>query len=260
MNSIEASCSCSIGKIRNNNEDNFYFNGRILDVENSGLANVISMSSKISHRTCFAVFDGMGGEEDGEIASYAAANQLEKEIHNTEMSKKDIFNFLNISIAKMNDAVCKEAQKINNKRMGTTVALLLFICDNAYVCNVGDSRIYRLQGNLLTQLSSDHVEKLPRNIELEGKRKPRLTQNLGIFPSELQIEPYLNRYDIQEGDKYLICSDGITDMLTNAEIFSIMYNTISAKRCSSKLVAEALKKGGRDNATAIVVYVKQGRG
>lgn len=256
MYSIEASCSCSIGRVRQNNEDNIYFNGKILDTDNEGLSNAISMSKKMTHRICFAIFDGMGGEEDGEIASFTAANQLSIDINTEEMSRKTIFNFLNKSVLNMNDSICKEAQNRNSNHMGTTVALLLFICNNVYVCNVGDSRIYRLQDNLLTQLSYDHVEKLPKNIELERKRKPRLTQNLGISPEELQIEPYINRFDTQEGDKYLICSDGITDMLSNAEIFTIMSNTKSVKRCSNKLVAAALKNGGRDNATAIVVYVK----
>ena len=114
----------------------------------------------------------------------------------------------------------------------------------------GDSRAYRLREGEFLQLSKNHVDLR------EGEKKGPLTQHLGIRPDDYLIEPYIAKGELRHGDQYLLCSDGLTDMLTNVEIDGIMSDTITATECAQRLVDAALEKGGRDNVTAIVCRIR----
>ena len=118
----------------------------------------------------------------------------------------------------------------------------------AYVCNVGDSRAYRLRDGEFLQLSCDHVEKRPGR----DQKKAALTQHLGFGSEEIEIEPYIAKGELKRGDTYLLCSDGLSDMLTNFEITDIMLGCEDAEDCVRQLIDSALQHGGRDNITAIV--------
>lgn len=252
MSIIEAACGCNIGRVRKNNEDNFYFSGRMLPCDNNGLRMVYTQKINSDEMPLFAVFDGMGGEEAGEVASFQAANVTDK---CAEQLKKYLIpprEFLEDMCAKMNRAVCEESQKLAFGRMGSTVASMLFVNDTAYVCNLGDSRVYRLRDNELMQLSEDHTELLPPNVT----RKPRLTQHLGIFEDELRLEPHIAKGGIKKDDRYLLCSDGLTDMLSNAEICAILKDHQSVRQATAKLIDLALGHGGKDNITVILCRVK----
>jgi protein phosphatase len=151
----------------------------------------------------------------------------------------------------LNAAVVARQRELCTERMGTTMAAFCFSHGYVYVCNLGDSRAYRLREGEFMQLSADHVEKR----EGQTKKKAPLTQHLGIAPEEFLIEPYIAKGEIKSGDQYLLCSDGLTDMLSNLEIDEIMTGTDTAESCVQKLVDAALKKGGRDNVTAIVCRI-----
>jgi len=248
MLSMEAACGCNIGKIRKNNEDNFYFAGRCLESENSGLRNPVCYDEPLKHGFCVAVFDGMGGENFGEIASYTAARQMQQ----TERTFADFFvlekKYLQRLTMQLNTAVVNAAKELCTERMGTTLVALYYTSRHVYVCNVGDSRAYRLRDGEFLQISQDHVEARPRG---KSKKAP-LTQHLGIDPEDMLIEPYIAKGDLKRGDQYLLCSDGLTDMLTNFEISDIMLNSEDAESCVQALIQAALEHGGRDNITAIV--------
>ncbi|MCD8157265.1 MAG: hypothetical protein LUD53_07575, partial [Clostridiales bacterium] len=113
------------------------------------------------------------------------------------------------------------------------------------ICNIGDSRIFRLSKGQMEQLSMDHVGVAPYG------RKPPLSQNLGIPPTEMLIEPYAATAAYREGDIYLICSDGLTDMLSTNQIAQVLgqYPIETAAGC---LLEKALERGGRDNITIIL--------
>ena len=231
-----------MGKVRRNNEDNFVFDGKYLDLDNKGMKETFYRDSTVKCGISFAVFDGMGGENFGEYASYRASAEFAKE----ETSRANDEKKLNALVAKINDAVVDEKKKMLTERMGTTMVSLHFAKNCAYVCNVGDSRAYRLRDRELTQLSEDHVEKT-------GSKKAPLTQHLGIDPEEMLIEPYIVKEDLQMGDVFLLCSDGVTDMLTDAEITAILRKCWAPDSCVEALIAESLAKGGKDNITAVVV-------
>lgn len=242
---LSAACGSSVGRIRGNNEDSFYFNGYIPDGGDGG---TVSLEDSGIDGTCFCVFDGMGGEEHGEIASFTAASALK-----TALNGPDGNILLEDLCSVMNDAVCARSEELGSGIMGTTAAMLCFSLGKAFVCNIGDSRIYLLRDNKLRMLSVDHVEEPP-----PGRRrgKPGLTQFLGIPKDELLIEPHTAAYGIRKNDVYLICSDGLTDMLTEEEICSCIKNHHSVKKIVDSLIVQANRNGGRDNITALIVKLQ----
>ncbi len=247
---IEAACLCNTGRVRGNNEDNFFFDGRCLPEANNGLKHPVVMYHLLRKELCVAVFDGMGGENFGEAASFAAADEMKRNVRRL----KDYFyperRFLEATCERLNNAVLSRANELCTERMGATLVALYFSHDHVYCCNLGDSRAYRLRDGEFLQLSEDHVERR------EGRKKTPLTQHLGIDPENFLLEPHIAKGELRYGDQYLLCSDGLTDMLTNLEIDDIMTRAESAAECTRKLVDAALEHGGKDNVTVIVCRVR----
>lgn len=249
---IEAACGCSTGRVRKNNEDNFCFDDNCLERENDGLKEPMTVERTLKTGFCVAVFDGMGGENFGEHASYAAARQMRQ----AKRSLADFFvpteKYLNELTVQLNDAVLKAQQEMCTERMGSTMVFFYFGNRHIYSCNVGDSRAYQFRDGRLLQLSRDHVEHRP------GKehRKAPLTQYLGIDPEEIQNEPHIAKDELRKGDLYLLCSDGLTDMLTDGEIANILQTGNDTKTMVQNFVQTALEHGGRDNITVIVCKLK----
>lgn len=248
---LDAACLCNTGKIRKNNEDNFFFEGRCLEEDNNGLKHPVTMTKTLRRELCLAVFDGMGGENFGECASFAAADCMQ----NATRKLNDYFiperKFLNGMCMKINEAVVARQQELCTERMGSTMVALYFSHGYVYVCNLGDSRAYRLRDGEFLQLSVDHLEKR----EGKPKKKAPLTQHLGISPENFLIEPYIAKGKLKHGDQYLLCSDGLTDMLSNFEIDDVLSGSITAEESAQKLVDAALEKGGKDNVTVIVCRI-----
>lgn len=239
-------CLSHIGRIRQINQDNFICAGHYAQL--NGASVNFPMCGKVSSKenTLFGVFDGMGGEECGEVAAYIAA----KTAAQTQLGKNvaaDLFNLCDSA----NKNICDYAQDNNVLSMGTTAAMLAFTEKEIALCNIGDSKILRLHKKKLEQISTDHV-----GIAAYG-RKPPLSQNLGIPPSELLIEPYCARGGYRNGDIYLICSDGLTDMLSNDRICRILME-YPLQEAAQMLLNEALEQGGKDNITIILCKTERG--
>ena len=248
---ISAACGSHKGNVRENNEDAVYFHGKTL----SGVEDDIQCLSKefwFPGLLCFGVFDGMGGEDCGEIAAESAVRDLGRcQKHLREYAGKPE-QFLLDACEDMNAAVCRQMQKLGVGRMGTTAALLLLTSSEAHCCNIGDSRIYRLREDDLTQCSKDHV--MPQM----GGGKPRkmpLTQHLGIFPQELKLEPYLRKERLHKGDVFLLCSDGLTDMVRDKEIKMWMQMKRPPRERVEGLIRTALSNGGKDNVTVLLIDI-----
>lgn len=244
---IQAACGCNVGKIRKNNEDNFYFDGSYLPQDNSGLAVTARWDIRLKSSLSLAVFDGMGGENFGEAASFAAARAMAAGKPAGLLVPRQ--GYLEKLTLALNDAVVRSKKEHCTEHMGTTMVILHVTSRYGYVCNVGDSRAYRLRGGELLQLSQDHVIKRP------GKSKAPLTQHLGIDPEEMLLEPYIVREPLKKGDTWLLCSDGLTDMLPDGEIAHILLASPDAAVCVERLIQGALEQGGRDNVTAIVCKI-----
>lgn len=243
---LEIVCTSVIGNIRTNNEDNFYFDGTFLPMINNGTDKKIIKRINTDRSHCFIVFDGMGGESYGEKAAYLATTCFSNEFKNK--SSLEPKKFLIESCYKMNDVICKEQEK-DRCSMGTTMAGLYFIHDDVYICNLGDSKIYRFSNNELKQLSVSHVVPI---VSFNPKMKPALTQNLGIPEEEMKLEPFIDQVNCRQGDIYLICSDGLTDMISDEEISDILCKNDSISGKLENMMELALKHGGKDNITIIL--------
>lgn len=254
------------GKVRNNNEDNFYLNGVHLNRENREYSNTFSDIAK-NNINVYAVFDGMGGEELGEEASLIAA-EVTKKIHYkiNQNTSLDVNEEIISSITEANTLICNKIRENGKKRIGVTYASLVLKEDSAQIYNVGDSRVYLFRNNQLHRISIDDtaVQRLI-NIgmitEEKAKTHPdrhRLTQHLGIFNHEMIIEPHISKcIEVLEGDKFLLCSDGLTDMVDDSDIEQMLNRSNNSKDISQALVSKALENGGKDNVTAMVVCIER---
>lgn len=249
---IEYAYTCHIGKIRNNNEDNFWCCGDSLEAQNQGMSHIRSGYMKQSEYPLLAVFDGMGGESCGEMAAFLAAEACGEHFKTAKDGiRNDPEEFLNEICESMNQAICDYGRTNKINSMGTTAALLAFAEDAVYSCNLGDSRIYKSDREKFYQISQDHV--LGRS--LFGKAP--LTQYLGMEEENLQLEPSISRQEIKIGDRFLLCSDGITDMLSDGEIADILSRDIPVAKTVEIFVDRALKKGGRDNITVVLCEIME---
>ena len=243
------------GKVRGNNEDNCYIDNdwRRLEKEN------FEKNGWEKDSLTAVVCDGMGGSEKGERASLIAVNTVAQYY---EKEKK--IDFLSI-IQSANDQICEEI-KVKGHSMGTTFTGIYIEDEKMMVVNVGDSRVYRLRECKLKQLSEDHsivqrMIKMGLLTKEEAHNHPQkhcITQYLGIQEEDMVIEPQLETdMEIEKGDRYLLCSDGLTDMVSDAEIEMILRKEKPIKEAAEELLNTALEHGGVDNVTVILVEVQQ---
>lgn len=242
------------GKKRKDNQDNFFFDGCFIQnvYHTDTIAHEIQISDSELH--VFAVADGMGGEAYGDLASYIVV----KNMKTIEARTHDcLSNFVRTA----NREICDEIIAHGGSRMGSTLALVAIENGDATLLNIGDSRIYLYRSSKLLQISVDHTTvgqmvKMGILTEEQGKKHPRrheLTQHLGIFEDEMIIEPYITTGSFIAGDVVLLCSDGLTDMLENQEMESIINENISLEEKTKKMFNAAMNAGGKDNITAMLI-------
>ena len=257
MSIISCSALTVNGNVRDNNEDNYYVNGKIK--ESTDILTDRFSEDCERGQYLFGVCDGMGGEELGELASLLAVQTL------ADYQATDIRQTVADYIEKANRIICDEGSKNKSTGIGTTVVLLYIKDGIATTFNIGDSRAYLFRKNELTQLSEDHtqVQRLVKMGLLEkdaakGHRDRNvLTQHLGIHPDEMIIEAHVSqKIAIEQNDIFLLCSDGLTDMISDEKISGILaVEEINTTALANELIRSALEGGGRDNATVIVVKV-----
>ncbi len=245
---LHYSCISHIGHCRHMNQDNFICNRRYMGDGQGPITFPLTGSVKAGGSSLFGIFDGLGGEDCGEIASLLAARQAAA----VSVGRKPVKALLDFC-EKANKTICQYAFENKLSSMGTTAALLAFARHEVVLCNIGDSRIFHFTNSRLRQISEDHVAVAPYGV------KPPLSQNLGIPPSKLELAPYAARGEYRDEDLYLLCSDGLTDMLLPEEIERILMES-PFEAVSKKLLDTALEHGGRDNITMIVCKVEKKTG
>lgn len=231
---------CHIGARRRFNQDNFLLDGVYLNPQKANSGAVLSGAFKKLPQLV-GVFDGLGGEECGEIASYIAASEFAK-VRNFRSPGEDLMRLCR----QINRSICEYANENGVLSMGTTAALLYISKRSFTACNVGDSRIYRYSHGKLIRLSEDHVTAAP----LGGK--PPLLQNLGVPESVLLIKPSVVTVKPEIGDVFLLCSDGLTDMVPDEKTEEII-SSLPLQEAADALLSEALANGGRDNISIMLV-------
>lgn len=255
---IEGLAVTHAGRVRRNNEDNYFLFGAFR--EDVRVRRQCVEKTALADRMLAAVYDGMGGEEAGETASLLAAQTFRP--CRLEQAAQEAVR----QVQEANLKICTEADRLGIGRMGTTVAALYLDRDTAVSCNVGDSRCYLFRGGRLERLSTDHSE-AQRMMDMgfldeTEARKSRgwhmLTQHLGISPDELLIEPCLSRsIPVKPGDLFLLCSDGLTDPVTDDELEELLRDQGGLKEKADALLQKALDRGGRDNITLILLQADE---
>lgn len=257
-----AAVVCHKGCVRKNNEDNFSFNGDRMKLDEMNEGAMISRSFA-DECQLYAVVDGMGGGDLGERASAIAASMLVDVLEELQAQQPEAC--LHQAMGQMSRAVAEDCRANNAEYEGTTCTALVIKGQTGYTCNVGDSRIYRLRSGSLEQLTQDHslVWEAFQNGEMtreQARKSPMnnmITRYLGMDPDEAPEQfDSISQFGVSEGDRYMLCSDGVSDMLSNQRIEMVMGQPISALECATTLVALALEEGGKDNSTCIVVDVK----
>ena len=238
---IRYCCLSETGKIRRNNEDNLVCRGACYDAGDTAPRAPMTGRCEAADGPVFGVFDGMGGEEQGEVASLIAARTAAGYAFGAPTAMAEYCR-------EANRRICAYADDNGISTMGTTAALLQFTREGVVACNLGDSPIFHWRDGDLRQLSRDHVMPVP------GARKPPLVQYLGIPEDELRLEPTLSRHQTRSGDRYLICSDGLTDMVGNDAIAETLRADDPAE-AADRLMRMALDAGGRDNVTLAVCAI-----
>ena len=258
----EVSAFSDRGRIREQNEDNFYLNNHVLKEKHSSMKSAYKTELRSSGEgiICFGLFDGMGGEAYGEKASLVAARTCgfyDKKASRVffgdsrNISQEEILNFLNRMAFDANREILLTADKLKcPSHMGTTAVILLLYRDFIYCCSLGDSRIYFLKDGRIRQISEDQTDAaLLRQLGITG-RKPSLTQYLGIPEDTASLTPDIRIFRSEDLDAFLLASDGLTDMLKDSEIAYYM-RTEDTSAMAETLVRAAYAAGGKDNITVI---------
>ena len=204
----------------------------------------------------FIVADGMGGHQAGEVASAIAVETILK-----ANLTGDIKAALKKTLALANQNILKRAEEnIELTGMGTTVAVLYLDNALAYITNIGDSRVYFLANNKLKLLTSDHslVNELVKTGEItveEAKSHPQrniLTKALG---SNETMDPEIITLEINKGDKFLLCSDGLTGSVSEITIQELLSQKVDPEIIVDQLINSANEFGGADNITVVLVEI-----
>ncbi len=249
---LSAACISDRGKRRTDNEDNFYFDGAYLSAESDGTEQCLNFEIEPDGNVLLAVFDGMGGGDYGEVASYEAAAAAAAFLRSETADADAVPSYLTRLCEKMNRRIFEQGQSLNAYQMGTTLAALFWCGNKLWVCNIGDSRVFGLHGRRFLQLSVDHTDEAFLRERGITNRKPYLTQYLGMDPNEILLAPAIRKYHVAGGDRFLVCSDGVTDMLSVQEIEMILRQEKTPESAAARLVQAVLNNGGKDNITAIV--------
>jgi PPM family protein phosphatase len=208
----------------------------------------------------FAVADGMGGAKAGEVASAVAVDAVEGAQESSEPTEAQLANIVREANRRIYDlAVADESRR----GMGTTLTLAKLHGDEVSLAHVGDSRAYRLRGGELEQLTRDHS--LVAELERSGQITPEAAENhpqRSIITRALGPEPdvEVDTYTLagRDEDVFLICSDGLTSMISDDEVASILRSAGSLDEAADGLVRAANQSGGKDNITVILFRLGEG--
>jgi serine/threonine protein phosphatase PrpC len=239
---VEINAFTHQGRVREDNEDSITVAGWVSDVALSGPRR---SRHELTEPLLVAVADGMGGHAAGEVASRYAIKRLAFE--SFAGGEPDVA----VALAEINAELYQSMMAAPSLRgMGTTVAGLLVTPGRAIWFNLGDSRVYRYRGGKLEPLS---VADVPG-----GPRTGGLTQSLGGWHSFAPVAPHIGGEDLAVPSRWLVCSDGLTDTLSDAEIERAM--AAGDEEALRALFTQTMAAGGDDNISIIVVSIAAAAG
>ena len=237
-----------IGKVRKNNEDVF---------------------AMLPEHGFFALADGMGGHNGGEIAAHETISYLCRSFQEHFLATDDpaspakLERRLHKAIEECNKYVHHVGKKnVTLKGMGTTICTALITEMTLIYCHIGDSRLYCLRRDTLTQLTKDHSlinkivdeENVTESEARESVSPSIITRSVGTHPN-VPIE--ISQFALEGGDKILLCTDGLTDLTSNEEIQEILKKDSPLENLTESLIDVAISHGGSDNITVILVEIDE---
>jgi len=227
-----------VGLLREGNEDSAYAGPRLL-----------------------AIADGMGGHAAGEVASAVAISAIAPLDQQDLTSSDDMLDALAAAVSSARNTL--HDMSISDpavEGMGTTLTALLWAGAEVAVCHIGDSRAYLLRDGDLYQITRDHT--LIQSLVDEGRLSPAAAANhpqrsliMRALQGSTEADPDLAMHEALMGDRYLLCSDGLTDVVGDEAVHGILSSVPDAEQAVNQLIALAIRNGGPDNITCIVADV-----
>lgn len=236
--SNKAAAVSHVGKIRSNNQDSAY-----------------------AGRGLFVVADGMGGHAGGDVASAIAVNRIREADHEYETADEAEFALQSALMAANQMLAETVFDHPELTGMGTTVSAMIRVGDHLALAHIGDSRIYRFRDGELTQVSTDHtfVQRLVdsgRITEEEAMVHPRrsvLMRVLGDVDASPEIDTWI--LDTRPGDRWLICSDGLSGVVKHDDLQAALASKDGPKQVADKLIRQSLDAGAPDNVTVVILDI-----
>lgn len=237
---IKAYAKTDIGKMREMNQDYFYVSNNELQL--------------------YILADGMGGYQGGEIASKLAVisvkNYIKNNFNETPKDKENLLKLISSSIEYANMVVYERAKEDNLEGMGTTLEVCLIYNNKVYIGHIGDSRIYRIRKEFIRKLTQDHsyVQKLVKDGTItkeEAEHHPKKNMLMKALGCNAYVEPDVMMKIFQKEDILVICSDGLTNMVKQEDIYNIVTKNIDT--AADNLINLANENGGYDNITVVLI-------
>lgn len=224
MIALRWAASSETGRARQNNEDSAYAGRRL-----------------------YAVADGMGGHAAGEVASAAVIDSLRP--HDADVGEAALLEGLGRAVVEANGEIARKAADDPARRgMGTTLTAMLWSGDRFALAHIGDSRAFRLREGHLGQITEDHV--MGKLVSNAGYLAPVLSRYLDGRPDR---SPDLSIREARSGDRYMICSDGLSPVVGTAAIRDVLVSATDPGEAVRRLVSLAEDAGGPDNISVIVI-------
>lgn len=231
-----------VGLVRHNNQDSLLTDG---------------------DNRLFVVADGMGGHQGGEVASRLAVQVISHKLAGKAEKEGSLLSDIRKACVEANRVIYNRGQEnVDLRGMGTTLCLFIVKEDGqAYIANIGDSRLYMEKDDKMWLLTEDHnlMTNHKKVSFLSGEPIPPgsieenvLTKSVGFFPT---VEPDIFEKTVEKGEKYLICSDGLSGFVPEQEIHSIL-KTCALQDIPKECIKKALDKGGDDNISVIAIEVQ----
>ena len=243
MPQIESSGISVVGPVREDNQD---------------AIRLAEESHSTKHGLLYAIADGMGGYSHGGLASQVALETFHSIV--ASHNGNSIPSVLQRAVEAANLKIYQKAQQLGVGRIGTTLTAAYVFNDMLYLAHVGDSRAYLLRGRTVVCLTEDHTTVadmvrakliLAENIRTHAQRSI-LTKSVGL---DLFVQPDILQYKLVEGDRLVLCTDGLWSVVEDDELMHILATSHTTEAASRSLIDLALQKNSDDNVSAVVFHL-----
>jgi len=246
-----------VGRVRTNNEDAFL----VSDLESGVRLDTPAVDVDVRDRgILLIVSDGMGGHAAGEVASGLVVESLRKSLSDPAGDHRSHQRLIDGAVRRANADVVAAARAGGKRGMGATLTAVLVHDHDAFVAGVGDSRGYLLRGGRLRQITKD--QSFVQSLVDAGVMTPEQAKNssrknviLQAMGREKDVHASIGRLSLRRGDRLLLCSDGLSNVVTDAELEAMLGDSDTGAICD-RMIDLANERGGQDNLTAVIALIE----